>query len=89
MLVRAKNTDRKGWQEYMIKMFEKDGNLEMIEGQNGYKSGKQNINDFFTCQRLKNLKIGQMFALASVDGIRVFKMTEFSPYKETDKYRTS
>lgn len=46
-----------------------------------FSSKRTRYMDYLTVDKLKNMREGETFALASLDGIRVFQMTEFKESK--------
>jgi hypothetical protein len=63
------------YQERILELLDKGGRISFgsISGHRWYKGL---ITDFFACSKLQEMEVGDTFALASLDGIRVFKLTE-------------
>jgi hypothetical protein len=78
------------FQEKLIEFIEKDEGTRRAVVLEGYKQYKRVSNDYLTCVKLQNFKKGQRFALASLDGVKIFELTEIIPYGETeDETRTT
>ena len=66
------------WQEEIIEMLDKGQKIITLpHGNSGYRWYKRLSLDYFSTQALEKMKPGENFALASLDGVRVFQMVEF------------
>ncbi|MDY6893865.1 MAG: hypothetical protein SVO01_00380 [Thermotogota bacterium] len=64
------------WQEKLLEKLESDSQIAMEDDPSGCRWYKHTVNDYFTCNALKDFQVGQRFALATIEGVRVFEMIE-------------
>lgn len=48
---------------------------------NAYNCQKQAIQNEFACHKLCNMKVGERFALVTINGIKVFELVKDSKYE--------